>query len=399
MDDKQQTKKMMDSLRLLPPLITSKDKLEIDEEEEEEEDKEIKMEILQHYEDTKSDVITQTDPELFSDQCESHQSSQYPNLSNTEVTNDSKKSLVMLDNDFYPQFKENEIKIDSQLERIEQEINRLQLLTANFNQDISPEQYASCGQSESPISEEPQKTTKKKKTKKKLPKSGTFHKKKRSKNAEICPHKKFEPAPFYKPKGNHPVIHTGDSIHDAIILRSGYPIVFEYETDDLIRHEKVPHGPLKSIFKNGDIKYQFRDGTIKIKTSKGFQYTYYNNGDKQVIFPDGVNAYKYRSNNCVEFRSSDNTLIYYFANGQLEEHFSDGSTRVQFPDQTSVKISPDKTRVYKDKKGKKRKGKVSDDFNTIEKSPNSNSSTPIPREKVPAPQNDEDSLITTPKPK
>ncbi|OHT01629.1 hypothetical protein TRFO_31497 [Tritrichomonas foetus] len=294
----------------------------------------------------------------------------------TEITENSLQGNEII-NEFIPKYQENEFHIDSQIERIENAIQKLGELTNNCNNlnDTNEQEFITelnnnfngnnitdhlGSLSKIEMTETPKKK-KKRKTRGKLKKKNSKPKKK---STFTRPMRRLSPKMSYenfeysfvdKKKNNHK-IPTG-SPRDPIVLRSGYPIVFDYEPKDPIRREKTPHGPLKTFYKNGDCKMEFQDGSIRVFHREKI-FTYYPNGDKQLEFCDGVNAYRYQSNGSVEFRCPDNTLIYFFPNGQIEEHFSNGETKIRFPDRSVMKISPDKSCVFKDKNGKTKKGKI-----------------------------------------
>lgn len=369
------------------------------------------------------DEITQTDSTVFAkiqdDLPKTDQSSPSAShsLTQTEIMSvqieDNRDQYdKFMEREFYPQFKANEEKIDSQIEKIDNAIAKLRFLTDNFNEDIditpSTSTSASIDHFPNPLKI---KTTKKALKKKKAKNTAkipieNYVTSKKTRKRTIKHHKRFlSPLKMttekrldmlMKKKSNDQIssenpiyIPRGLSQFDPIVLRSGYPIVFEYEPKEPVRHERIPHGPLRTLFKNGDIKYEFHEGTVRIKTTTGFTYTYYTNGDKQQEFPDGASAYRYNSNGSVEFRCVDKTLMYFFENGQIEEHFSNGQTRVRFPDRSEVKIFADNSFIFKDRKGNIQRGTLfNENLRKQVRSPSTpgspgEMSTPTPRKRIP----------------
>ena len=257
---------------------------------------------------------------------------------------------------------ENEVHIDTQIERIEEAIDKLKELTSkcqrtnyftNDDEEIS-EQAASITEQTN------QKRAKKKKITNKLSAAKQI-KLRQNKLKVVNQGRKLK-----KKKSSKLKIPTGTA-KDPIILRTGYPIIFDYEPKEPIRREKMQHGPMKTYFKNGDLKTEFRDGTIRIRHHNHI-HTYYPNGDKQLEFADGANAYRYSKNGSVEFRCRDGELIYFFPNGQIEEHLSNGQTKIRFPDRSQMTINEDKTCIFIDKKGHKTSGRISIDPESDEES-------------------------------
>lgn len=422
----------MDQTKDEPPTVNPTDKVNINVEdikiieEEEEEASEKQSESHENVENPQSllDEITQTDSTAF----EKNNDQSDKNELAAKQEDEKNKYENFLEREFYPQFNANEQKIESQIDKIDQAIEKLRLLTNSLNRNPDSAPSTSTSASIDRLSESLQinnesldnKTniihkTKKRSVKKTKAKSSSKpfttisydpNIRRKPRKRSIKKHKRFlsplkmttekrmdllskKKSPDKNNPENQLFIPKGSSPFDPIVLRSGYPIVFDYEPKEQIRQERIPHGPLKTLYKNGDTKYEFRDGTVRIKTPNGFSYTYYTNGDKQQEFPDGVNAYRYSSNGSVEFRCPDKTLMYFFEDGQIEEHFSNGETRVRFPDRTEIKIFTDNTFILKDRNGVKKEGKIFNDhmkINSVRSPDVTNSSgisTPTPRKKPP----------------
>ena len=212
------------------------------------------------------DEVTQTDSTVFEKtQDKSSEKKQLfiSNQSQAEINIDQNQFENFMEQEFYPQFKANEGKIDSQIDKIDQAIEKLRSLTKNFyqNDEKTPSTSTSASidcLSQSlhldPIFDENKQATPKigKKIKKKVTSkpissiSNTITEKsklkKKSRKRSIKKHKRFlsplkmttekrmdmlrrKKSPDKDNQLNQVYVPKGLSQFDPIVLRSGYPIV------------------------------------------------------------------------------------------------------------------------------------------------------------------------------
>ena len=143
----------MDQNKDEPPAVNSTDKLNANEnliisieEEEEEELNEKQSQSIVNVETKPSllDEVTQTDTTVFEkiqNDLLNKKESNNSNQSQTEITinqadSNQNKYDNFMEREFYPQFKANEQKIDTQIEKIDQAIEKLRSLTNSFNQNV-----------------------------------------------------------------------------------------------------------------------------------------------------------------------------------------------------------------------------------------------------------------------
>lgn len=109
----------------------------------------------------------------------------------------------------------------------------------------------------------------------------------------------------------------------APITINKHLIILNYTPHHLLSRRRVTEGVYKLDYQNGDVAYEYRNGTILIET-KQFTFIKYENGDEKIQFPDNVVSYYYGSTRTLEYTDQNQTTIRIFASGREELHFFRG---------------------------------------------------------------------------
>lgn len=109
----------------------------------------------------------------------------------------------------------------------------------------------------------------------------------------------------------------------APITINKHHIILNYSPVFLISTRKISNNLYRHDYKNGDIAYEYSNGTNVIQT-KSFTFTKYFNKDEQIDFPDQCRAYFYFKEKTLEYSDKNGTIIRIFQNGREEVHFYKG---------------------------------------------------------------------------
>lgn len=109
----------------------------------------------------------------------------------------------------------------------------------------------------------------------------------------------------------------------APITINKHQIILNYSPMFLVSTRKITNNLYRHDYKNGDIAFEYSNGTIVIQT-KTFTFTKYNNKDEQIDFPDECRVYFYFQVKTLEYSEKSGTIIRIFQNGREEVHFHKG---------------------------------------------------------------------------
>ena len=113
------------------------------------------------------------------------------------------------------------------------------------------------------------------------------------------------------------------------ILYPGYILRFNYQPKEIYQVHENEGCPTIINYRNGDVETQFKDGTRQIEHNKD-KYIYFFNGDIQHNFPDGSVAYKYASNNSIEFTHYQGRRILQLANGERYTYYPNSKIEITY---------------------------------------------------------------------
>ena len=118
--------------------------------------------------------------------------------------------------------------------------------------------------------------------------------------------------------GNYPL---------APITLDGHKIYLNYKPTHFLSSRMLPNIVRETKYLNGDISYEYSNGSIIINTKK-FKFIKYSNNDEEIIFTDNCKAYFYALERTLEYTDIDGTRILIFKSGREEVHFHKGKTYI-----------------------------------------------------------------------
>jgi centromere protein J len=100
----------------------------------------------------------------------------------------------------------------------------------------------------------------------------------------------------------------------------------------LITQEILEDGKIIKLFENMKREITFPSNAVKEIFEDGYQITYLTNNDIKQVYPDKREIYLFHKENTLQFKFPDGVQVYKFATNQLEKHFPDGTKQVIYPD-------------------------------------------------------------------
>ena len=108
-----------------------------------------------------------------------------------------------------------------------------------------------------------------------------------------------------------------------------HKIRFHHVCSGLVKTEDTPGCPRLHLYRNGDQRLLYKDGTEVIIHDET-KFTHFPNGDKQQEFADGAVAYMYAVDGTVDFRHPDGTRVLQFRDGRRDRVDAQGNVSTTY---------------------------------------------------------------------
>lgn len=114
------------------------------------------------------------------------------------------------------------------------------------------------------------------------------------------------------------------------------------EASQQVKHElKTTDGKIQKLYEDGHKEVIFPNGVRKEVYPNGYIVVVFGNGDIKQDFPDGKVIYTFQSSKTVQTNYPNGLRVFNFASGQIEKHIPDGSKQITYPDGTIKTIGTD----------------------------------------------------------
>ena len=120
-----------------------------------------------------------------------------------------------------------------------------------------------------------------------------------------------------------------------------FPEKYHGMTYNLEKMEKTKDGITINYYNNNKKEMIYKNGMRKEIYGEDYQIIYFNNGDIKQIFPkENKQIYYFQEKEVVQTTLGDDCQIFRYKNGQIEKNFNDGTKQIIFPDGKIKNILP-----------------------------------------------------------
>ena len=120
-----------------------------------------------------------------------------------------------------------------------------------------------------------------------------------------------------------------------------FPEKYHGLTYKLVKLEKTKDGVTINYYNNNKKEMIYKNGNRKEIYGDEYQIIYFNNGDIKQTFPkENKQVYYFKEKEVVQTTLGDDCQIFRYQNGQIEKNFNDGTKQIIFPDGKIKNILP-----------------------------------------------------------